>query len=370
MKKKLYILGFSMFLLILIVVICIFTKAGQFLLGELDKLSAEATTQITEVKIEEITTEETTQDVTESIENSSEQQPTEATTEATTEAVVQYEGQLVFSNLSYGVNESNTYDLYLPSGMNMEEPQGLMLMVHGGSWVSGKKEDMSEHCIRLSDKGYITATMNYTLCTNNGNACVETMLDEISVCILEIKRKVESLGLTIDNMAISGTSAGGHLALLYAYRRADVAAIPVRFVFQQVAPIDFHAETWNLGMSELTMFNDQSRYLHFLNMISGEKHTLAQLITGELEDDIMALSPCSYIDDNSIPTILSYGKNDVTIGNLHQDFLLDKLDEYGVPYDYILFENSGHLLNKDPDKLEELYDTVIEYAEEYFVTEE
>jgi acetyl esterase/lipase len=361
-------------LLIVIVVVGLFTKVGQYLLGEINQFSLVESTQITEMPTEADTSEMITENVISKIEISAEEITTEvimeSTTETTTEERIPYEGQLVFSNLSYGLNESNTYDLYMPSGINMKESQGLILMVHGGSWVSGKKEDMAEHCIRLSDKGYITATMNYTLCTNHGTACVETMLDEISVCILEIKRKVESLGISVNNMAITGTSAGGHLALLYAYRRADVAAIPIRFVFQQVAPIDFHAETWSLGMSELTMFNDQSRYLHFLNMISGKTHTLDQLMNGELEDDIMALSPCSYIDDNSVPTILSYGKHDVTIGNLHQDFLLDKLDEYGVPYDYILFENSGHLLNKDPDKLEELYDTVMEYAETYFVTEE
>lgn len=43
--------------------------------------------------------------------------------------------------------------------------------------------------------------------------------------------EAEKLGYTIDKMAISGGSAGGCLALLYAYRDADDAPVSVTMVF-------------------------------------------------------------------------------------------------------------------------------------------
>ena len=50
---------------------------------------------------------------------------------------------------------------------------------------------------------------------------------------------------TIDKMATSGYSAGGHLALLYVYSRPDAAAVPVELVFEQVGSAVFTPELWN-----------------------------------------------------------------------------------------------------------------------------
>lgn len=66
-------------------------------------------------------------------------------------------------------------------------------------------------------------------------------------CINAIYEKTSELGYTIDKMATSGYSAGGHLALLYAYSRPDAAAIPVKLVFEEVGPADFDAGRFCAG---------------------------------------------------------------------------------------------------------------------------
>lgn len=368
MKKRLYVLGFSVFLLVAIVVIGLVTEIGGRFIKDLQSPVEYAKTETTQLNVESSEEKITSDDIT--TEKLTEENNGNDTEEITTETIALYQGEHFFADLSYGVNERNTYDLYLPQNMKLGESQGFILMIHGGSWVRGKKESMSVYCEELCEAGFITATMNYTLCTNDGNATVETMLDEISACILAIKRKTNELGLSVDNMAISGASAGGHLALLYAYRRAEVAAIPVRFVFQEVAPIDFKMQSWGLGMSDTTTFSDQSKYLEYLNMLTGENYTIDDLVDNNMDANVIALSPCTYMDDNSIPTIMAYGGLDATIGSIHPEILLNKLDEFGIPYEYILFENSGHALDKDPDKMKELYQTVKDYSERYFVIEE
>ena len=45
-----------------------------------------------------------------------------------------------------------------------------------------------------------------------------------------------------------GVSAGGTLAMNYAYTRAETSAIPIRFVCQLAAPTDFEPADWPLLM--------------------------------------------------------------------------------------------------------------------------
>ena len=52
-------------------------------------------------------------------------------------------------------------------------------------------------------------------------------------------------------MAVSGGSAGGCLALLYAYRDAKDSPVPVKMVFEAVGPSSFYPEDWtNYGLDQ------------------------------------------------------------------------------------------------------------------------
>jgi len=65
--------------------------------------------------------------------------------------------------------------------------------------------------------------------------------------------EAEKLGYHIDEMAISGGSAGHSLAMLYAYRDADTSPVPVRMVFGAVRPSCFYPEDWNsYGLDKLS----------------------------------------------------------------------------------------------------------------------
>ena len=51
----------------------------------------------------------------------------------------------IYYNLSYG-NGTNTFDLYIPNGIDILKKQPVMLFLHGGSWESGSKIDMDYFC--------------------------------------------------------------------------------------------------------------------------------------------------------------------------------------------------------------------------------
>lgn len=96
----------------------------------------------------------------------------------------------------------------------------------------------------LCSLGYVTAGINYTLFNEeNPDANVYTQSMEIKESMPYIIEEAKKLGYNIDRMAMSGGSAGGCLALIYAYRDADTSPVPVKMVFEGVGPSSFYRRT-------------------------------------------------------------------------------------------------------------------------------
>ena len=152
----------------------------------------------------------------------------------------------------------HNYDLIIPDTVDKSGYNTILLLVHGGSWIAGSKADMEDYAYDYSDKGYITANMQYSflhadfLSMSFGIQAVDRdvsvlrMLDEIDACISNIKTKLVGLGFDGSKLklVISGVSAGAHISMLYAYSRGEDAAIPIVFIVDAVGPVDIQTASW------------------------------------------------------------------------------------------------------------------------------
>lgn len=53
------------------------------------------------------------------------------------------------------------------------------------------------------------------------------------------------------------------------------------------------------------------------------------------EKALLKNSPMTYLDKNSVPTLLLYGGNDLIVPTHQKDAFLKKLDKVGIPYELI-----------------------------------
>ena len=67
-------------------------------------------------------------------------------------------------DISYGNNELQTYDLFLPAGRSSATTD-LVLLIHVGSWISGDKSDIDGivDLLQTTMPDYAIANMNYRL---------------------------------------------------------------------------------------------------------------------------------------------------------------------------------------------------------------
>lgn len=269
----------------------------------------------------------------------------------------------VYTDLEYKNDNNNKYDLYIPNNLNKSKTQYLILFIHGGSFNSGAKEDGESFCKYYTDKGYITASLDYTLQTKGLDASLPLMNEEIKNCVDAILKKCNELGYTLGGMAPCGVSAGGTLAMNYSLMTGTESSIPIKFVFQLAAPADFEPSKWDLLKKVDKIKSDAE----FATLMTGQTITDEMMENGEYTQYIDEISPARLITDDTVPFLMGYGLKDHCVPRDLKFLLLDALKEHTVPYDYIAFPNSNHGMYSDLDKLEVFLNKSLEYCEKYFV---
>ncbi len=96
-------------------------------------------------------------------------------------------------------------DLYMPAGV--DNPP-LLVWVHGGAWQSGSKADPP---MLFVEQGIAMASVDYRLSTQ---AQFPAAIHDIKAAIRYLRAKAPEYGYRSTKIAISGSSAGAHLAAL------------------------------------------------------------------------------------------------------------------------------------------------------------
>ena len=217
------------------------------------------------------------------------------------------------TDISYGDGEANKFDLYLPKD-STKDTYGLVIYLHAGGFTSGDKTDDENMLAWLCSKGYVAAGINYTLRTDTNNASVLLQSNEIKEAIPIVVEEAKNRGYNIDKMTVSGGSAGHALAMIYAYRDAQDAPVPVVFTFGAVGPSCFYVEDWGVY---------------------------------------------------PIPTVVEYGTCDKVQPFLASLRLKEALEDNGVDYKYYELPHSGHGLQNDDRISEQWMESIDEYLNKY-----
>ena len=149
----------------------------------------------------------------------------------------------VIENASYGeYGERSLYDAAFPKGV---EKAPIILFIHGGGWTAGSKDGAVKGFVKNSADGYIYVALNYRY-IGDGVTCYD-ILDDITACLVSVKKDAEKLGVEVGKMMIYGYSAGGHLSLMYAYKMADESPFEVGMVASYSGVTDLNDENYYLN---------------------------------------------------------------------------------------------------------------------------
>ncbi|MBR5949159.1 MAG: alpha/beta hydrolase [Clostridia bacterium] len=272
------------------------------------------------------------------------------------------------TDLPYGEGKANKFDLYLPKD-NTKEHYGLAVYLHAGGFTSGDKAEDQQMLAWLCKKGYVAAGINYTLRSNTNTASVLSQSNEIKAAIPFVVKAAEEAGYPIDKMAIAGGSAGHALAMIYAYRDAKEAPVPVVFTFGAVGPSSFYAEDWGvLGGGVETEQQRQAAAALFTAM-SGEVITPEQIADGSYLEKMKPIAAAEWVSENPIPTVAAYGTRDRVQPFLASLRLKKALEDNHVDHVYLELPHSGHGLQNDNALSKQWMESIEAYLAKYLPVE-
>jgi acetyl esterase/lipase len=114
-----------------------------------------------------------------------------------------------FTNLSYGKHLKQQLDVFRPSN-DTQAP--FVLLIHGGGWAGGSKEQYRRTSLPLVEAGFACATVGYRLLPET--AWPEIAWD-VARAVNYLLQQADELGINPERLVTWGSSAGGHLALCY-----------------------------------------------------------------------------------------------------------------------------------------------------------
>ena len=261
------------------------------------------------------------------------------------------------TNIPYGTRERQIVDIFLPQDTKCT--RGLLLFIHGGGWQEGDKTAHHSDANYFCERGYICASMNYRYVSKELRVFEE--LDDITAALTRIKQFCEEHGIFTERVLLSGGSAGAHLAMLYAYTRKTEAPLEPVAVCAYCPPVSCAKADFLLGSSGQV---ENWKY-EILSKCCGVALTKENFMASNQQEALKKISPEEYLTEDSVPTAVFHGKSDELVPLAHVEDFLCRLNSLGIRHDFLLYENSGHALDKDPDTAQLAKDIIQSYAEAY-----
>ncbi|WP_299684464.1 alpha/beta hydrolase [uncultured Dokdonia sp.] len=230
---------------------------------------------------------------------------------------------VTMTNVSYGDDPQQVYDLYLPEGRTATTTK-VILLVHGGGWTSGDKSDMAASVafVQAFHPDHAIINMNYVLANVSGTPAFPNQYLDIQTVINQITTQSETLQI-LPEFGMIGASAGAHLAMMYDY--VYDTNDQVKFVINIVGPSDFtdpfYANDPNFNIA-LAFFVDESQF-------------------PEGTDYAVANSPALQVTASSSPTLLFYGDQDPLVPLSNGMQLDSNLNTANVPHLFTVYQG-GH----------------------------
>ena len=236
------------------------------------------------------------------------------------------EGQVTIEEavpVGHGGDRELLVDIYRPP--EHIETRPAVLLIHGGGFQMGDREQLKWYGLMLGRRGYLCVTCEYRLVHE---APWPAQIHDIKTALRWMRASAEELDIDRERIAVWGHSAGAHLALFAAGTQNDPAwegegghagtGTDVAVAVAYYAPVKLWRSEDSFSPIDILLAGDGS------------------------EDAVRAASPLSYVSGSYPPTALLHGSDDVTVPVEQSTLMYEALREAGVPVELLILAGQPH----------------------------
>ena len=242
----------------------------------------------------------------------------------------------VIKNLPYesAGDRDRALDLYLPRHPAAARPP-LIVMIHGGGWSAGDKDDFTGVAEEFVERGYAAASINYRL---SQRAVFPAQIIDCKAAIRWLRAHASDYGFDPTRVVVGGHSAGGHLAAL-------VGTTGSTEQFDRGAHLNqkssVQAVLWFAGVGDLV-----SRPLIPGFESEQDPHSGESLLIGgpvlQTTRKAAAASPITYVNNSVPPFIFFHGDSDKAVPVAQAVEMYAALLRASVPAELHIIKGADH----------------------------
>lgn len=235
------------------------------------------------------------------------------------------------------------YLLTIPDALN--NPAPLIVMPHGGPIGVFDDQFFDRQSRFLNDNGYAVLRVNYRGSGGYSKALLEAgkgefgegMLTDIHTATLHASQRKD---IDRSKICLAGFSYGGYASTMLAIKHPDSYKCAVT-----VAGV----ADWYLSLTSTRLSQYQYQWV---------KEYVGDISTDV--EQIQQVSPIHHVKDLQVPIMIMHGKEDKVVDVEHAFRLRYKLEQANKPYEWHVFEKSGHHFKNDDD-LNIVFDKMINF---------
>lgn len=208
----------------------------------------------------------------------------------------------------------------------------LLLFIHGGGWTRGDKGQVGrlDFLDSLLESGYSVASANYRL---SPDYPFPAPIVDVKCAVRHLRANAASYGIDPDRIAVSGFSAGAHLAML-----VGVTDSTAGFDVGQYGGVSSE-------VSAVVEFDGQAD----MSDLASVHPDIAQTTFGGSSEVLTAASPVTYLDAEDPPFLIFHGELDRTVPVAQAELLGERLEGLGIENSVIIVPGGAHQVPEGPD---------------------
>ncbi len=228
-------------------------------------------------------------------------------------------------------HESLTQNLFMdvafPSVGKEELPA--IIVIHGGGWEAGRRQDTGRIMNILAMGGYFVAAIDYRLTSEGGG--FPNAVHDCNAAIRFLKHNADVLGVDPKNIGLVGVSAGGHLAVLSALGSGEP------LIDGKINGEDESTAVACVGTISGAVMPEKSekrRNSPYAKWASQHGH------------EIELTLPSTYIDEGDPPVFLLCGSRDTVCPSRYSKVFSNKLTNANVVSEIEIISGQDHSITK------------------------
>ena len=250
-------------------------------------------------------------------------------------------------------------DVMTPRG---EGPVPTLIYIHGGGWVGGTKEATVLRGLPYMEMGWAVVNVEYRL---GRNALAPGAVEDCRCALRWIYENAEDYNIDTSRLVVTGSSAGGHLALTTGMLPASAGLDRLCPGRDADRPGWAAADEYEMPVAAIVNWFGITDVGDLLEGVNAKSYAVAWM--GSRSDRMelaKRVSPLTYVRSGLPPILTIHGDVDNIVPYQHALDLHAKLDKAGVVNRIHTVPGKGHG-NFTPDEQQEIFRVIRDFLAEH-----